>query len=63
MVEVGTPAVAWTIVAVVAAVVEISIPHFGVIFASLGALAAAGVASLGAGLTLQLLTFVIVAGV
>jgi membrane protein implicated in regulation of membrane protease activity len=63
MVEVGTPAVVWTIVAVVAAVVEISIPHFGVIFASLGALAAAGVASVGAGLTLQFVTFAIVAGV
>jgi membrane protein implicated in regulation of membrane protease activity len=63
MFQVGPPAVVWTIVAVAAAVVEISIPHFGVIFASLGALAAAGMAGVGAGFTLQLLTFVIVAGV
>ena len=63
MLEIGTPAVVWMIVAVVAAVVELSIPHFGVIFASLGAVAAAGVASVGAGFALQLVTFVVVAGV
>ena len=52
----------WVMIAIVSAVVEVSIPHFGMIFASLGAAAAAGAAALGLGLSLQIVTFVIVLG-
>ena len=52
----------WVMVAIVSAVIEVSIPHFGLIFASLGAAAAAGAASIGLGLPLQLVTFVVVLG-
>jgi len=58
-----SPVLMWVVVAVVSAIIEISIPHFGVIFASLGAAAAAGVAALGGGLPLQLIVFVVVLGV
>ena len=56
------PVLVWVLVAIVSAVIEVSIPHFGVIFASLGAAAAAVVAGLGFGTPVQLLTFVIVLG-
>jgi membrane protein implicated in regulation of membrane protease activity len=49
-------------VAVVSAVIEVSIPHFGVIFASLGAAAAAGTAAVGFGVAVQLISFVVVLG-
>jgi membrane protein implicated in regulation of membrane protease activity len=55
-------AFAWVALAIVAGIIEVSIPHFGVIFASLGAAAAALVAGLGFGTPVQLLTFVIVLG-
>lgn len=58
-----SPVLVWVVVAVVSAVIEISIPHFGVIFGSLGAAAAALVAGVGFGLPLQLVTFVVVLGV
>jgi membrane protein implicated in regulation of membrane protease activity len=51
--------VAWIVLAVVAAIVEISIPHFGLIFVSVGAIAAAVTSGLGFGLAMQLLVFVI----
>lgn len=57
------PALFWVTVAVLSAVIEVSIPHFGVIFASLGAAAAAIAATLGLGLPIQLVTFVVVLGV
>lgn len=50
--------VAWIVVAVVAAVIEISIPHFGLIFVTLAALAAAGVAYGGFGAMLQSAVFI-----
>lgn len=56
-------AVIWVTVALVAAVIEISIPHFGIIFVSLGALAAAAAAYLSLGLAAQLAIFIIVVGV
>src|SRR5215210_3556306 len=62
MPEFDTPAMVWVMIAIVSAVVEVSIPHFGMIFASLGAAAAAGTAALGFGLSLQVATFVIVLG-
>ena len=56
-------AVIWVTVALVAAVIEISIPHFGVIFVSLGAIAAATAAYLALGIVAQLALFIVVVGV
>ena len=56
-------AAVWVTVALVAAVIEISIPHFGVIFVSLGAVAAAAAAYLALGLIPQLALFIVVVGV
>jgi membrane protein implicated in regulation of membrane protease activity len=53
----------WITVAVVAAIVEVSVPHFGVIFVSAGAVAAALAAFLGLGLAAQMILFIIVVGV
>jgi membrane protein implicated in regulation of membrane protease activity len=50
------------VLAIVAAVVEISIPHFGLIFVSVGAVAAALVAFAGPGFAAQLVVFVIALG-
>ncbi len=49
---------AWIVVAIVAAVVEISIPHFGLIFVTVAALAAATVAYGGFGAVLQSAVFI-----
>lgn len=56
-------AVAWVILAAVAAVVEVSIPHFGLIFVSVGAVAAAAVAALAFGFVAQLVVFCVALGV
>jgi membrane protein implicated in regulation of membrane protease activity len=53
-------ALLWIVVAIVAAVVEISIPHFGLIFVSVAAGAAALAAALGLGMIPQLLIFTVV---
>jgi membrane protein implicated in regulation of membrane protease activity len=52
-----TPALAWLALAIVAAIVEVSIPHFGVMFVSIGAVAAAIAAVFGFGLAVQLVVF------
>ena len=52
----------WVALAILAAIIEISIPHFGVIFASLGALVAALAASLGLPLPAQVIIFVLAFG-
>jgi|SRR6185369_2421498 membrane protein implicated in regulation of membrane protease activity len=52
-------ALLWIVVAIVAAVVEISIPHFGLIFVSVAAGAAALAAALGLGTIPQLLIFTV----
>lgn len=57
-----SPVALWMVVAIVAGIIEVSIPHFGVIFVSLGAVAAAAVAGLGFGIGIQLLIFMIVLG-
>ena len=57
------PAIAWVILAIVAAILEITIPQFGVVFVSLAALAAALAASVDLHLTAQLAVFVVVLGV
>jgi membrane protein implicated in regulation of membrane protease activity len=53
----------WVTVALVAAVIEISVPHFGIIFVSLGAVAAAAAAYLALGVVPQLALFIVVVGV
>ena len=50
----------WITVALVAAVVEVSIPHFGIIFVSVGAFAAAAAAYFSFGLPVQIVLFIIV---
>jgi membrane protein implicated in regulation of membrane protease activity len=55
---VDSPAVAWLIVAIVAAIVEVSIPTFGVIFVGLAAVIAAAAAWFDAGVILQWAVFV-----
>ena len=50
----------WLAVAFVAAVVEVSIPHFGFAFVGAGAVAAAGAAFLGYSVPAQFATFVFV---
>ena len=57
-VQVG--ALAWLAVALVAAIIEVSVPHFGLAFVGVGAVAAAAVAYLGFGLTAQFGAFVVV---
>ena len=53
-------ALSWLAVAFVAAVLEISIPHFGSAFVTAGAVAAAAAAFLGYGMAVQFGTFVVV---
>lgn len=56
------PALAWVALAILAAIVEVSIPHFGVIFVSVGAVAAAVVAAIGLGFSAQMIVFVAALG-
>jgi len=50
----------WLTIAFVAAILEVSIPHFGSAFVSAGAIAAAAAAYLGLSLPMQIGTFVVV---
>lgn len=52
-------AITWIVVAVISAVIEVSIPHFGMIFVSVAAIAAALVAGLGYGAVAQSVVFVV----
>lgn len=54
-----SPVVLWVILAIVAAVIEISIPHFGMIFVTVAAIAAALMAAAGAGLIAESAVFVL----
>ena len=56
------PALIWVALAILAAIVEVSIPHFGVIFVSVGAVAAAAAASLGYDITAQVIVFIAAMG-
>ena len=56
-------ALGWLAVAFVAAILEVSIPHFGSAFVSAAAVAAGAVAFLGYPLSAQLSTFVVVLAV
>jgi membrane protein implicated in regulation of membrane protease activity len=53
-------ALVWLAVALIAAIVEVSIPHFGFGFVSIGAVAAAGLAFVGSSVTVQMAVFVAV---
>jgi membrane protein implicated in regulation of membrane protease activity len=56
--EVGS--LSWLAVALVAAVIEVTLPHFGCAFVSAGAVAAAAAAFFGFGIAAQIGTFVAV---
>jgi len=51
---------AWLVVAFIAAILEVSIPHFGSVFVSAGAIAAAAAAFFGYSVPLQVTVFVVV---
>jgi len=51
---------AWLVVAFIAAILEVSIPHFGSVFVSAGAIAAAAAAFFGYPVQLQVMVFVVV---
>jgi membrane protein implicated in regulation of membrane protease activity len=53
-------AAGWLGIAFFAAVLEVSVPHFGSMFVSIGALAAAATALLGYDITIQVGTFIVV---
>jgi len=53
-------ALVWLIVALIAAIIEVSIPHFGFGFVSIGAIAGAAMAYFGYGVTAQMAVFVAV---
>jgi membrane protein implicated in regulation of membrane protease activity len=53
-------ALLWLVVAFIATVLEVSIPHFGSAFVGAGAIAAAAASFLGFGLSVQLTTFIVV---
>ena len=57
---IDAPSVVWIAVAIIAAVIEVTIPQFGVIFVSLAALSAAVPAWLGFGPVTQIAVFVVV---
>jgi len=59
--EIG--ALSWLGLALVAAIIEVSVPHFGCAFISAGAIAAAAAAFLGFGVAVQIGTFVVVMSV
>ena len=56
--EVGS--LSWLAVALVAAIFEVSLPHFGCVFVSAGAIAAAAAAFFGFGVAAQIGIFVVV---
>ena len=56
--EVGS--LSWLAVALVAAIIEVSVPHFGCAFISAGAVAAAVAAFFGYSVAVQIATFVVV---
>lgn len=59
MANIENAVVAWIVLAVVAAIVEISIPHFGLIFVTAAAATAAAFAWAGFGFTAQLVVFIV----
>jgi len=56
------PALIWVALAILAAIVEVSIPHFGIIFVSAGAITAAIASLLGYGAIAQVIAFIAAMG-
>ena len=54
------PALGWLALAVVSAIVEVSIPHFGLVFVAIGAVGAAVAAALGLSDPVQIVVFCVV---
>jgi membrane protein implicated in regulation of membrane protease activity len=54
------PALGWLALAVLSAIVEVSIPHFGLVFVALGAVGAAAAAALSLTLPVQIVVFCVV---
>jgi membrane protein implicated in regulation of membrane protease activity len=59
MTDLEFTAIGWLATAFVAGIVEVASPHFGLIFVSIGAVAAAFVAFMGYGMSAQGVTFVV----
>ena len=57
------PALDWLALAVVSAIVEVSIPHFGLMFVAIAAVGAAAAAALGLTLPVQIIVFCVVLAV
>jgi membrane protein implicated in regulation of membrane protease activity len=51
------PAIGWLVLAVVSVIVEVSIPHFGLIFVAIGAVGAAAAAGLALTVPFQIVVF------
>src|SRR5438477_12704337 len=56
-------ALGWAALAILAAIIEVIVPHFGIIFAAMGAVAAAIAALFGIGLPYQTALFIVTTGV
>jgi membrane-bound serine protease (ClpP class) len=56
------PALIWVALAILAAIIEVSIPHFGVVFVSVGAIAAAIASAAGFGFAVQVIVFIAAMG-
>jgi membrane protein implicated in regulation of membrane protease activity len=54
------PALAWLVLAVVSAIVEVLIPHFGLVFVAIGAVGGAAAAALGLAVPIQIVVFCVV---
>lgn len=63
MFTIDSAALGWAAFAILAAVIEILVPHFGIIFAAMGAVAAAIAAVFGVGLPFQIALFLVTTGV
>lgn len=62
MLSTGNGALAWIALAILAAIIEVSIPQFGVIFVSVAGVVAAAVAMFGAAFPVQAFIFVLALG-
>jgi membrane protein implicated in regulation of membrane protease activity len=60
MLELEFTAFGWLALAFIAGIVEVASPHFGLVFVSIGAVAAALAAFVGYGVSIQGITFVVV---
>ncbi len=63
MFTIDSGALGWAAFAIFAALVEVLVPHFGIIFAAIGAVAAAVAAVFGVGLPFQIAVFLVTTGV